>query len=98
MPISPPILALAFLAFIASLFFPLFLVPELLQRRGISEWKARLAGWITYVAGILVAVALLTGGAAFTLDTLIRWDIWVGIGALSFAVLWDIRRARRSRG
>ncbi|MEE9236974.1 MAG: hypothetical protein V3U52_04225 [Thermoplasmata archaeon] len=96
MPISPPILVLAFLAFIASLFFPLFLVPELLQRRGISEWKARLVGWITYPAILTVLVALLTGSILLTLDALIRWEAWLGIGVILFAAWWDIRRARKA--
>ncbi|MFQ6013051.1 MAG: hypothetical protein ACE5LS_05350 [Thermoplasmata archaeon] len=89
-------LILNLLAFLAVLFVPLFLVPELLQRQGVVEWKARLVGWVAFPLLLLLVVAVATGQVPVSSQNSL---LWLGAGGgIAFAAWWDLRRARRHEG
>lgn len=87
-----PNLLIAFLTFLASLFFPLFLIPQLLLRRGVRPWVTRLWGWLTFGA-LLTLVSVIFSGIPSLAD-LVHWTVWVVVGSIAFAAWWDIRMIR----
>ncbi len=88
-----PILLTA-LFFIAILIVPLFILPELLLRRGLEEWKTRAVGW-AFFAALIPTLVILFGSWRPALSDLTRWEVYLGFGAIAFAAWWDIRRARK---
>lgn len=86
----PPQL-LIFLLWFASLFVPLFLIPEALLRLGFREWWARLIGWLFYM--VLLAAVVGTGTIELSGGVASLWPVLAAV--ITFAILWDIRKARR---
>ncbi len=85
---------LTFLAFAASLVVPLFLIPELLLRRGMREWKTRVIGWAVFTV-VVLTLAITIGRWQPSVIDLLRWEVYGGLGAILLAAWWDVRRARR---
>ncbi len=79
------------LAWFASLFIPLFLVPEALLRLGLREVRARAFGWLSYV--LLLSAILILG--PFRLSAVIDM-LPILVPGIAFAIFWDLRRARRA--
>lgn len=84
----------AALVFISVLIVPLFLVPELLLRRGVTEWKTRVVGWI-FFAVLVPSLAIVFGSWRPSFSDLTRWEVYLGLGAIAFAAWWDVRVTRK---
>jgi hypothetical protein len=82
-------------AYVASIAFPLVVLPWILDRRGDLPYNSvasRLVAWGSFTALLVAVSAIGANGLA--------WDPWAWaalLGAVAFAAGWDIRDLKTRR-